>query len=54
MRIVSNVAEWEEWAGAQFPGSGQYIVPEALVLVDRDADTGVYVEPSVWMVHELR
>jgi GNAT superfamily N-acetyltransferase len=56
MRIVGNVAEWERWTGMQFPGSGQYIVPGALVpvLVDREADTGVYVEPNVWMVHELR
>jgi hypothetical protein len=55
MRIVGNVAEWEEWTGLRFPGSGQYIVPGALVpvLVDHDADTGVYVEPNVWMVHEL-
>ena len=55
MRIVGNVSEWEEWTGLHFPGSGQYIVPGALVpvLVDRDADTGVYVEPNVWMVHEL-
>ena len=56
MCIVGNVAEWEEWTGLHFPGSGQYIVPGALVLVlvDRDADTRVYAEPNVWMVRELR
>ena len=55
MRIVGNVSEWEEWTGLHFPGTGQYIVPGALVpvLVDCDADTGVYVEPNVWMEHEL-
>jgi len=38
MRIVGNVADWEEWTGVQFPGSGQYIVPGPLVpvLVDRE------------------
>ncbi|MHB8106213.1 MAG: hypothetical protein ACYDH4_02100 [Candidatus Cryosericum sp.] len=56
MRIIGNVSEWEEWTGLHFPGSGQYIIPGALVpvLMDREADTGVYVEPNVWMVHELR
>jgi hypothetical protein len=55
MRIVGSVSDWEEWTGACFPGSGQYVIPGALVpvLVDRDADTAVYVEPNVWMVHEL-
>jgi GNAT superfamily N-acetyltransferase len=55
MRIVGNVSEWEKWTGLYFPGSGQYVIPGALVpvLVDRDADTAVYVEPNVWMVHEL-
>jgi hypothetical protein len=55
MRIVGSVQDWTDWTGLPFPGSGQYIVPEALVpvIVDRDADTGVYVEPNVWMVHDL-
>jgi GNAT superfamily N-acetyltransferase len=55
MRIVGSVRDWADWTGLSFPGSGQYVVPEALVpvVIDRDADTGVYVEPNVWMVHDL-
>ena len=55
MRIVGTVQEWTDWTGLPFPGSGQYIVPEALVpvTIDRDADEGLYVEPNVWMVHDL-
>lgn len=55
MQIVGNISEWEEWTRLHFPGSGQYVIAGALVpvLIDRDADTGVYVEPNVWMVHEL-
>jgi hypothetical protein len=55
MRIVGSVQEWADWTGLLFPGSGQYIVPEALVpvTIDRDADEGLYVEPNVWMVHDL-
>ncbi len=39
----------------RFPESGQYIVPGALVPVeiDRENDTGRYVEPNVWMKHSL-
>ncbi len=53
MRIPASVADWEEWTGMQFPESGEYVVPGALVPVeiDRDRDEGLYVEPNVWMVH---
>jgi hypothetical protein len=53
MRIIGTVAEWEEWAGMALPDSGEYIVPAALapVTVDREGDTGVYIEPAVWMLH---
>jgi GNAT superfamily N-acetyltransferase len=55
MTIPGTVREWEEWAGMPFPESGEYVVPGALTLVsiDLDADTGVYVEPNVWMHHRL-
>jgi GNAT superfamily N-acetyltransferase len=48
-----SVAEWEGWAQMQFPESGAYVVPGALVPVeiDRERDAGLYVEPNVWMVH---
>ncbi len=55
MRITGTVAEWEQWTGMAFPESGGYVVPGALVPVeiDRAADLGVYVEPNVWVVHDL-
>jgi hypothetical protein len=51
--IPGSVAEWEEWAQLAFPETAAYVVPGALVPVeiDRELDTGLYVEPNVWMVH---
>jgi len=56
MRITGTVAEWERWAGMEFPESGSYVVPGALAPVEIDTarDTGTYVEPNVWVCHELR
>lgn len=55
MVITGSVGAWEQWTGLRFPGTGQYVVPGALVpvVIDRAKDTGTYVEPNVWMVHEL-
>ena len=55
MRISGTVAEWEGWTKMAFPDSGSYIVPGALapVEVDRERDEAVYVEPNVWMHHEV-
>ncbi len=53
MRIPGTIAEWSEWTGLAFPGSGAYVVDGALVpiTIDVEADTGVYVEPNLWIVH---
>jgi GNAT superfamily N-acetyltransferase len=53
MRIPGTVADWEEWTKMEFPETGGYVVPGALVPVeiDRERDEGLYVEPNVWMVH---
>ena len=55
MRIPGSVAEWSEWTGLEFPGSGRYIIPGALtpVEIDIERDRGLYVEPNVWVVHDL-
>lgn len=55
MTIVAGVSEWEQWTGSPMPGSGRYIVPEALVPIEVDENTryGTYVEPNVWMLHQL-
>ena len=51
--ITGTVAEWESWTGLAFPESGAYVFPHGLapVAIDREASTGEYWEPNVWMVH---
>jgi len=53
MVVTADVATWEEWTAMQFPESGDYVVPEALVPVqiDRTLDLGRYVEPNIWVEH---
>jgi GNAT superfamily N-acetyltransferase len=46
--------EWEAWAGMPFPADGRYVVPGALVPVKFAGSRGVYVEPNVWMRHQVR
>jgi hypothetical protein len=51
--VEGSVAEWEEWTGREFPGTGSYTVPGALrpVQIDRERDLGRYEDPSLWMRH---
>lgn len=53
--IRGTPAEWEAWTGMKIPQTGQYIVPGALnpVEMDVEKDKGVYIEPNVWIVHEI-
>jgi hypothetical protein len=53
MVIIGSVAEWETWTGMLFPQTGQYVVPDALGLVeiDRESDRGTYIEDNLWMQH---
>lgn len=55
MTIEGSVEEWEGWCGMAMPASGRYVVDGGLapVDVDRDADVGTYVEPNVWVRHDL-
>jgi hypothetical protein len=55
MTIRGARADWQEWTGMIFPQSGKYYIPGALNPMDIDVekDEGVYIEPNVWMVHEL-
>jgi hypothetical protein len=43
------------WTGLEFPGSGSFVIPGALVQVEVDVsrDEGVYVEPNQWMLHQV-
>ena len=53
LRITGTVADWEEWTQMTFLDSGAYWFPGGLatVAIDRDADSGRYWEPNVWMRH---
>ena len=53
MYISGTVAEWTAWTGRVFEKTGHYEIPGALVPVkiDIEKDTGVYVEPNVWVYH---
>ncbi|HEV2371514.1 MAG TPA: hypothetical protein VGS19_05020 [Streptosporangiaceae bacterium] len=53
MTITGTVAEWESWTAMAFPETGQYVVPDALDLVDidREQDRGTYLETNLWMRH---
>lgn len=55
MAICGTCTEWEQWAHLKFPQSGEYYVPGALnpIKMDIEKDEGIYIEPNVWMVHEL-
>ena len=55
MTIRGTRAKWEEWTKLKFPQSGEYVIPGALnpMKMDVEKDEGVYVEPNVWLVHEI-
>ena len=55
MVMVGSLAEWRAWTGLPFDQTGDVIVPEALVPVhcDVEQDHAVYVEPNVWVEHDL-
>ena len=54
--IRGTRAEWEAWTQMKFPQSGRYVIPGALVPIEMNVekDEGVYVEPNVWIVHEVK
>jgi len=55
MIIRGTRQEWESWTGLKFPQTGEYYIPGALNPMDMDVekDEGTYMEPNVWMVHEV-
>jgi hypothetical protein len=55
MIIPGSRAEWEAWTGMKFPQSGKYVVTGALnpIEINVEKDEGVYIEPNVWIVHEV-
>jgi GNAT superfamily N-acetyltransferase len=55
MVIANSLREWRTWTGLPFNTDGDVIVPEALVpvLCSATHDYAVYVEPNVWVRHDL-
>lgn len=55
MTIRGTRAEWESWTGLKFPQSGAYYIAGALnpMQMNVERDEGIYIEPNVWMVHEV-
>ncbi|HUE98739.1 MAG TPA: GNAT family N-acetyltransferase [Anaerolineales bacterium] len=55
MTIRGTRAEWEEWTGLRLPQNGTYFIRGALnpMEMNFEKDEGVYIEPNVWMVHEI-
>jgi hypothetical protein len=51
--VTASVADWQRWTGVAFDHTGAYVIPGALVPVeiDLESDTGTYIEPSVWYLH---
>jgi GNAT superfamily N-acetyltransferase len=55
MTIRGSHADWESWTGLKFPQSGEYYIPKALnpMQMNVEKDEGIYIEPNVWLVHEI-
>lgn len=55
MRVSAPIEEWEAWTGMVYPVSGEYVVPGACapVHIDRQAGSGSYLDPNVWVIHDL-
>jgi GNAT superfamily N-acetyltransferase len=51
MTVVGSIADWSGWTGMSFDRSGEVAVAGALapVMVSRERDCAVYVEPNVWV-----
>jgi hypothetical protein len=55
MTIEGSISDWENWTGKKFHESGEYIIDKALVPVkmNKSHDRGTYIEPNVWILHEI-
>jgi hypothetical protein len=55
MTMVGSLDEWRAWTGLPFDRDGDVQVPQALVPVHcaLDHHYAIYVEPNVWVRHDL-
>ncbi|MFI9025724.1 N-acetyltransferase [Streptomyces sp. NPDC053560] len=56
MTVGGSLAQWRQWTGLPFDRDGDVDVPGALTPVHCDTaqNHAVYVEPNVWVRHDLR
>ncbi|MFG2754553.1 GNAT family protein [Streptomyces xanthophaeus] len=56
MVVPGSLAQWRAWTGLPFDRTGPVRVPGGLVPVNcsLEHDYGVYVEPNIWVEHDLR
>jgi hypothetical protein len=54
-QVKASIKRWTEWTGQPFIRSGSYKLEKGIapLLVDVDANTGLYVEPNVWFKYNL-
>ncbi len=53
MAVDASTEAWSAWTGMEFPGDGSYTIPHGLVPLEVRSLNGKYVEPGVWVLHEL-
>jgi hypothetical protein len=55
MVMTGSLDQWRDWTGLPFDQTGEVIVPKALVPVHCSVEHNhaVYVEPNVWVQHDL-
>ena len=55
MSISGSISEWKTWTGMDFPQSGKYCIPGALVPVEffLENDKAEYIEPNYWIAYSL-
>lgn len=53
MTITGTVEDWRSWVEDPLPGPGTYVVPGGLTPLVVEDGTGTYVEPNVWLVHDV-
>jgi GNAT superfamily N-acetyltransferase len=53
MTIMGSVEDWRTWVEDPLPGPGSYVVPGGLTPLVVEDGVGTYVEPNVWLVHDV-
>jgi hypothetical protein len=53
MSISGTKAQWADWTGMAFPEDGDYVIPYGLIPLRIRGNEGTYVEPGIWVLHEI-